>query len=154
MGSAHQIRLVAFTPIGGGGGGKDTLGSAVMPTLLFVASMTVTEVTTRIVVVGVVTLAGLFVMSRRSISMRPISVGSRGQPSFSGKRQHFVTNTPEHQIPNAQGGLAQLLFRRPVGFVARITSLGIIAVAAGLALGVGLSLALVTVLNALGSGAS
>ena len=142
-GSAHHTRCVMREETGGGGGGRGTLESAVMLSSLVVASMTVTEVTTRIAIVGVVTLAALFLIGRSGIATS--SSGRIGQPS-NGRFTYRPATSP-------RATAARWLAARPSTKAARIASLGVIAIVGGAALGIGASLLLVVALNATGSGA-
>jgi hypothetical protein len=69
IGRAHHTRRDDRNERGGGGG-RGTLEGAVMPSLLLVAAMTVSEVTTRIAIVGIVSLAGLLIASRIRLPTR------------------------------------------------------------------------------------
>lgn len=128
---------------GGGGGGRGTLESAVMLSSLVVASMTVTEVTTRIAIVGVVTLAALFLIGRSGIATS--SSGRIGQS----RRARFTYRAATSPRATA----ARWLDARPSTKAARVVSLGVVAVVGGAAVGIGASLLLVVALNATGSGA-
>ena len=147
-GSAHHTRCVTREETGGGGGGRGTLESAVMLSSLVVASMTVTEVTTRIAIVGVVALAALFLIGRSGIAVS--SNGRIGEPS-----NRRFTYRPATSLRDAAAIwiTARRLDARPSTKAARIVSLGIIAIVSGATLGIGASLLLVVALNATGSGA-
>ena len=162
-GSAHHTRCVMREETGGGGGGRGTLESAVMLSSLVVASMTVTEVTTRIAIVGAVTLTALFLIGRSGIASS--SNGRIGQPS-NGRFSYRPTGN--HTADNTTSGTvgitsratvtprttaARWLAARTSTKAARIASLGVVAVVGGAALGIGASLLLVVALNAAGSGA-
>ena len=142
-GSAHHTRCVMREETGGGGGGRGTLESAVMLSSLVVASMTVTEVTTRITIVVVVALAALFLVGRSGF----IDLGT-GRNSRSGSRrfEYRATTTPRNAA-------ARWLAARPSTKAARIASLGVVAIVGGAALGIGASLLLVVALNATSNGA-
>jgi hypothetical protein len=145
---------------GGGGGGRGTLESAVMLSSLVVASMTVTEVTTRITVVGVVALAALFLVGRSGF----IDLGN-GRNSRSGSRRFVYRATTNGTAENlsratttprsaaAKWLAARRLAARPSTKAARIASLGVVAIVGGAALGIGASLLLVVALNATSNGA-
>ena len=147
-GSAHHTRCVMREETGGGGGGRGTLESAVMLSSLVVASMTVTEVTTRIAIVGVVTLTALFLIGRSGIAVS--SSGRIGQPS---DRRFTYHPAMSPRATAARWLAARRLDARPSTKAARIASLGVIAIVGGAALGIGASLLLVVALNASGSGA-
>lgn len=147
-GSAHHTRCVVREETGGGGGGRGTLESAVMLSSLVVASMTVTEVTTRIAIVGVVTLTALFLIGGSGIAIS--RNGRTGQPS-NGRFTYHAATSPRDAA--ARWITARRLVARPSTKAAHIASLGIIAILGGAALGIGTSLLLVVALNATGSGA-
>ena len=152
-GNAHHTWLAARGETGGGGGGRDTLEGAVMPSLLIVASMTVTEVTTRIGVVGVGTLLALLFIGRTGTTLQPNSGRRDGEKLVvvaSGLSVHRAT---QKTLP-ARSRWAIWLNRRPTTIVARVGSLGVVAGVAGLAIGIGLSLVLIVVLNAMNLGAN
>lgn len=79
IGSAHQTRRAADDDAGGGGGGKGTLEGAVMTSSLLLASMTVSEVTSRIAVVGTVAVVGLLLLARTGTPRRRASVAERAR---------------------------------------------------------------------------
>ena len=141
IGSAHQTRRAAFAETGGGGGGRGTLEVAVMSSSLVVASMTLTEVTTRIAIVGVVTMVALLVVGR----MRSAD-GHRGG--------RFTSRTDSQSQPVHRSGMAQWFSQRSPTVVGRLGSLGVLAAIVGATLGIGLSLLLVAVLNATSSAAN
>lgn len=141
IGSAHQTRRAAFAETGGGGGGRGTLEVAVMSSSLVVASMTLTEVTTRIAIVGVVTMVALLVVGR----MRSAD-GHRGG--------RFTSRTDSQSLPAPSSGMAQWFSQRSPTVVGRLGSLGVLAAIVGATLGIGLSLLLVAVLNATSSAAN
>jgi hypothetical protein len=147
-GSAHHTRR-DVEPVGGGGGGRGTLGVAVMPSLLM-ASMTVTEVTTRIAVVGVVALVGLLLMSRAS-SRLVSRVSSHHQrsstmPSARTPARLRINDAAVAVIDEPSKGLrAQTLGTRLVGIT-------ITTVVAGVAAGIALSLVFLIGLNSLSLG--
>ena len=147
-GSAHHTRCVMREETGGGGGGRGTLEGAVMLSSLVVASMTVTEVTTRIAIVGVVTLTALFLIGRSGIASS--SNGRIGQPS-NGRFTYRAATSP--RATAARWLDARRLAAQPSTKAARIVSLGVVAVVGGAAVGIGASLLLVVALNATGSGA-
>ena len=142
-GSAHHTRCVMREETGGGGGGRGTLESAVMLSSLVVASMTVTEVTTRIAIVGVVTLAALFLIGRSGVAG---SSNSRISQTDNGRFTYRAATSPRTTA-------ARWLAAQPSTKAARIASLGVIAIVGGAALGIGASLLLVVALNASGNGA-
>ena len=142
MGSAHQTRRSVLGDGGGGGGGKDTLEGAVMPSMLVVASMTVTEVTTRIGLVGGVALVALLLIGRMTAA---------GNVSVSTPRvvhHRFTHQAAEPSVALPQRWSARLLSSRSSSAVTRLASLCGVSVISGIALGVGLSLLLVALLNA------
>ena len=147
-GSAHHTRCVMREETGGGGGGRGTLESAVMLSSLVVASMTVTEVTTRIAIVGVVTLAALFLIGRSGVAG---SSNSRISQTDNGRFTYRAATSP--RTTAARWLAARRLAAPPSTKAARIVSLGVVAVVGGAALGIGVSLLLVVALNATGSGA-
>ena len=167
-GSAHHTRCVMREETGGGGGGRGTLESAVMLSSLVVASMTVTEVTTRIAIVGVVTLAALFLIGRSGIagsSNSRISQADKerfvyrsiGNHTASGTANGTVGITSRATVAPRTTAARWLAARRlaapPSTKAARIASLGVIAILGGAALGIGASLLLVVALNATSNGA-
>ncbi|MGA1169338.1 MAG: hypothetical protein ACO3V2_02910 [Ilumatobacteraceae bacterium] len=123
-GKAHHTRLAIARDIGGGGGGRGTLDGAVMPLSLGVASITVTEVTTRIVLVGGLALIGLLIIQRSAATYSRHRDGN------------FVV------MNLADVGATQ-------SSATRILALLLIALASGLALGIGSALALLALLNGL-----
>lgn len=133
-GSAHQTRREVPSDAGGGGG-RGTLEPAVTRSLLFMASMTVTEVTTRIAVVGAVSLLGLLLIARLS---RQTLLPTNKSHLDGVVRLDHDTNIEPVGTPK----LARSLGSRLAGIFAIV---GI----AGTAIGVGLSLLLVVSLNAL-----
>jgi hypothetical protein len=134
-GSAHHTRRDVERS-GGGGGGRGTLEVAVALSLLM-ASMTVTEVTTRIAIVGVVAVIGLFLVARPS-GRKTHGGGVPSQPS---------TNTAAMTVLNDErvGRRAQNLGTRFIGLV-------VMTVVVGAAVGIALSLAFVVGLNSLSLG--
>lgn len=123
-GKAHHTRLAIARDIGGGGGGRGTLDGAVMPLSLGVASITVTEVTTRIVLVGGLALIGLLIIQRSATTYSRHRDGN------------FVV------MNLADAGATQ-------SPATRVLALLLIALASGLALGIGSALALLALLNGL-----
>ncbi len=121
-GKAHHTRLAIARDIGGGGGGRGTLDGAVMPLSLGVASITVTEVTTRIVLVGGLALIGLLIIQRSAATYSRHRDGN------------FVV------MNLADAGATQ-------SSATRVLALLLIALASGLALGIGSALALLALLN-------
>ena len=110
---------------------------------LVVASMTVTEVTTRIAIVGVVTLVALFLIGRSGIAG---SSNSRISQTDNGRFTYRAATSPRTTA-------ARRLAAPPSTKAARIVSLGVVAVVGGAALGIGVSLLLVLALNATSNGA-
>lgn len=141
-GSAHQTRRRLLGDGGGGGGGKDTLEGAVMPSMLVVASMTVTEVTTRIGLVGGVSVLALLLIGRLGMSHLDVAAMPRVV------RQRFTHHVAESRAAPPKSRWATILSSRSRGAVTRLLSLWSVAVISGVALGVGLSLVLVLLLNA------
>ena len=132
MGKAHHARRDAFDEAGGGGGGS-TLVDAVGLVLLLSASMTVTEVTTRIAIVGIVVLVGLLVISR----VRPGLTNQRGSiPTHAQRIQSPLVRTTQ-----------------PIRRLTTVSALALIGAISGLALGVLASLTLATILNTMNRGA-
>ena len=123
-GKAHHTRLAIARDIGGGGGGRGTLDGAVMPLSLGVASITVTEVTTRIVLVGGLALIGLLIIQRSAATYS----------------RHRDANFVVMNLTDA--GATQ-------SPATRVLALLLIALASGLALGIGSALALLALLNGL-----
>ncbi|MGA0044395.1 MAG: hypothetical protein ACO3II_07395 [Ilumatobacteraceae bacterium] len=123
-GKAHHTRLVTARDIGGGGGGRGTLDGAVMPLSLGVASITVTEVTTRIVLVGGLALIGLLIIQRSAATYSRHRDGN------------FVV------MNLADVGATQ-------SPATRVLALLLIALTSGLALGIGSALVLLALLNGL-----
>ena len=115
---------------------------------LVVASMTVTEVTTRIAIVGVVTLTALFLIGRSGIASA--NNGRIGQPT-NARFTYRPATSP--RTTAARWLAARRLDAPPSTKAVRIASLGVIAIVGGAALGIGASLLLVVALNATGSGA-
>ncbi|MEY3615280.1 MAG: hypothetical protein RLZZ518_281 [Actinomycetota bacterium] len=142
VGSAHHTRRELLDAGGGGGGGKDTLEGAVMPSMLVVASMTVTEVTTRIGLVGGVATIALLLIGRSGTSRRDAVATSRVIG------QSFAHRIAEQKAAPPTNRLLAMVSGRSRNAVTRLFSLGSLAVIGGVALGVGLSLALVVLLNA------
>ena len=103
--------------------------------------MTLTEVTTRIAIVGVVTMVALLVVGR----MRSAD-GHRGG--------RFTSRTDSQSQPAPPSGMAQRFSQRSPTVVGRLGSLGVLAAIVGATLGIGLSLLLVAVLNATSSAAN
>lgn len=120
-----------------------------MPSLLVVASMTVTEVTTRISIVGGLALIGLLFLMRNSTA-----TNRRHGSTF------VVVNKTESATASPTGfswlsqhsGVARWLRSRPQTVASRSIVLIALAGVSGLALGVGLALALLALLNGLTSG--
>jgi len=134
-GNAHHTRRAA-TRAGGGGGGRGTIEGTVVPSLPM-ASMTVTEVTSRITLVGAVSLLSLLWVAQ---------AGVRGGKNSS-KRGHVLdTKAAERSFvvePTSSPA------KRLPGLGARALGLIITTVTAGAAIGIGLSLAFLAALNAL-----
>jgi len=79
VGNAHQTRRAADDDAGGGGGGKGTLEGAVMTSSLLLASMTVSEVTSRIAVVCMVAIVGLLLVARSGVPPRRLKAAERAR---------------------------------------------------------------------------
>ena len=122
-GKAHHTRLAIARDIGGGGG-RGTLDGAVMPLSLGVASITVTEVTTRIVLVGGLALIGLLIIQRSAATYSRHRDGN-----------FVVMNLADADATQSPA--------------TRVLALLLIALASGLALGIGSALALLALLNGL-----
>ena len=133
-GSAHQTRREVPSEAGAGGG-RGTLEPAVTRSLLFMASMTVTEVTTRIAVVGAVSLLGLLVVARLSRQTLPPAE----EDDLDGVLRLDRDTNVELVVASD--------FVRSLG--SRLAGVFAIVGIAGTAIGVGLSLLLVVSLNAL-----
>lgn len=103
-------------------------------------SMTVTEVTTIIAIVGTATLIGLLVLPKRL-----------GSTSHEDRRGRFVT-VPVAPVPPAAGSLRDGLIRSGRGGT-RFVALAVIATVGGTAIGLVVSLLLVVARNATGLGA-
>ena len=133
-GSAHHTRREVPSEAGGGGG-RGTLEPAVTRSLLFMASMTVTEVTTRIAVVGAVSLLGLLFISR--LPRQAMRLLVQPEPKWVNRRSQMdlIVDYPTTKPVRAVG-------TRLAGLLATIA-------AAGITVGVVLSLVLVVLLNAL-----
>lgn len=132
IGNAHHTRRDARGVIGGGGGGS-TLEGAVGLSMLLSASMTVTEVTTRIALVGIAAIIGLLVIARKSADRT---------------NRHSTT-------PQAARSLQSPIHPdqpEPIRRLGSIASLVVVGVGGGLALGVLASLALATILNTMNRG--
>jgi len=142
-GSAHHTRRAAPRDASpnaaidsGGGGGRGTLEGAVVPSLLLMASMTVTEVTTRIALVGSTAVLGLLLVGR---IWTPTS-----------RRRPSVATPYVAQITIKPAGSARYRLARTRRQGAGALALAATAVVSGLALGVLLSLGLVSFLNSVG----
>lgn len=133
-GSAHHTRREVPSEAGGGGG-RGTLEPAVTRSLLFMASMTVTEVTTRIAVVGVVSLLGLLFVARRPRQTMTSLV--QPEPTWGNRNSQLdlIVDYPRTKPFRAVG--------------TRLTGLFATIAAAGITIGVVFSLVLVVLLNAL-----
>jgi hypothetical protein len=120
-----------------------------MPSLLVVASMTVTEVTTRIAIVGGLALIGLLFLMRNSTANNR----HHGSTFVVVNRTESATASPTG-LPwlSQHSGMARWLRSRPRNVASRATFLLALAGVSGLALGVGLTLALLALLNGLTSG--
>jgi hypothetical protein len=139
-GSAHHTRRDVKLA-GGGGGGRGTLGVAVMPSLLM-ASMTVTEVTTRIAVVGVVALVGLFLVSR-------VSSPHHGRATMPSAHTSARLRTNDDAVAVIDEPSKSL---RAQTFGTRLVGITITTVVAGVAAGIALSLVFLIGLNSLSLG--
>jgi len=131
VGSAHQTRRAADDDAGGGGGGKGTLEGAVMTSSLLLASMTVSEVTSRIAVVGTVAVVGLLLVARSGTSRRRASVAERARI------------LQVEAMPLRRGRTRQTLHLVP---------LAVLVGATGIGLGIVLSLLFLLALSAAGQG--
>jgi len=134
-GNAHHTRRDA-PRAGGGGGGRGTIEGTVVPSLPM-ASMTVTEVTSRIALVGAVSLLSLLWLAQ---------AGMRSGKHSSERSR--VLDTPAATHSDVVEPASSPAKRLP-GLGARAFGLVITAVAAGAAIGIGLSLAFLATLNAL-----
>lgn len=121
-----------------------------MPSLLVVASMSVTEVTTRTVLVVVLSLVGLILIQRSSLR----STRRHEFRHFETRQDAIVTSNPEVRASWLTQRLRNVswLASRPNTVLTRGASLIVVGVLGGLALGIGLSLALVVLLNGMNSG--
>jgi len=140
IGRAHHTRRDDRNERGGGGG-RGTLEGAVMPSLLLMAAMTVSEVTTRIAIVGIVSLAGLMLVAR--LQWHPTRTRRASAVWRFGSSQ--VTTDVVRQRSEA---------RQDVSRATRTGFLIAIAVTTGVALGVALSVVFVGLLNSSGAGAA
>jgi hypothetical protein len=143
-GSAHHTRRDGPSDAGGGGG-RGTLEGAVMPSLPLMVLMTVTEVTTRIAIVGMAGIVGLLLVSRARTPRRYVSVAV-------GTRR-FSQQLPAQVVP-ASLSVGRITLRRSGTVSSRAVGLAVVTIAVGLAVGIGLSVALVAALGALGLGGS
>jgi hypothetical protein len=107
--------------------------------------MTVTEVTTRIAIVGVAGIIGLLLVSRAQL-LRRYQLRVHGAHRFAQPHQPLVTAA---SLP-----LGRAALRRSGALSSRALGLVVMTIAVGLSVGVGLSLALVAALGALGLGGS
>ena len=114
-----------------------------MPSLPLMVLMTVTEVTTRIAVVGAAGLIGLLLVSRAQV-LRRYEAHFDGTRRFAQPRQPLVSAA---SLP-----LDRAALRRSGTLSSRALGLAVVTIAVGLSVGVGLSLALVAALGALGLG--
>jgi len=137
-GSAHQTRREVPSDAGGGGG-RGTLVVAVPTLSVPMALMTVTEVTTRIAIVGVLSFAALVVLARaggRRVEHRTTAT--------------FRSAASDDSVALLLGSTAYFRRRGPLG--SRIASLALVAVASGAMLGILVSLVLTTILNTMSEG--
>jgi hypothetical protein len=129
MGNAHHTRRDAFGEAGGGGGGS-TLVGAVGLVLLLSASMTVTEVTTRIALVGILCFSTLLLIGR---------VGRKTSSNISVSSQHIRT-TESVDLEVSSRHIPSVFF------------MVVLSVVVGLALGLIISLGLLVILRTSGTG--
>jgi hypothetical protein len=120
-----------------------------MPSLLVVASMTVTEVTTRIALVGGLAFVGLVFI------VRSLSTNHRQHGSTFG----VVNVTESNSASPARSqwlakrlGLARWFAGQPRSLLSRAVFLATLALVSGLTLGVGLALGLLALLNGMNTG--
>jgi len=102
--------------------------------------MTVTEVTTRIAIVGAVSLLGLLLVSREATHARRVAQSPN-------RSTDFVDVTTAEPLP----AHTQLLKRAQTAGT-RLTGLVVTTLITGTAIGIGLSLAVLAILNALSLG--
>jgi hypothetical protein len=103
--------------------------------------MTVTEVTTRIAIVGVAGIIGLLLVSRAQLLRRH-------EPAVGGHRRfarHSASPVTAGHLP-----LGRAALRRSGTISSRALGLVVMTIAVGLSVGIGLSVALVAALGALG----
>jgi len=115
----------------------------VTPSTPLMVFMTVTEVTTRIAVVGSAGLVGLLLVSRAQLKRR-YDVGLDSTHQFARPSQPLVSAA---SLP-----LGRAALRRSGTLSSRVLGLVVMTVAVGVSVGVGLSLGLVAALGALGLG--
>jgi alkylhydroperoxidase/carboxymuconolactone decarboxylase family protein YurZ len=107
--------------------------------------MTVTEVTTRIAIVGVAGIIGLLLVSRAQLLRRH-------EPAVGGHRRFAQPHQP--LVAAASLPLGRAALRRSGTLSSRTLGLVVMTIAVGLSVGIGLSVALVAALGALGLGAN
>jgi hypothetical protein len=105
--------------------------------------MTVTEVTTRIAIVGAAGIIGLLLVSRAQLLRRH-------EPAVGGHRQFARRSASPVTASHLPLGRASL--RRSGTVSSRLFGLVVMTIAVGLSVGIGLSVALVTALAATGLG--
>ena len=120
-----------------------------MPSLLVVASMTVTEVTTRIALVGGLAFVGLLFI------VRSLSTNHRQHGSTFGVVNVTESNTASparSQWLSRRVGLPRWFASQPRSLLSRAVFLATLALVSGLTLGVGLALGLLALLNGMNTG--
>ncbi len=132
VGRAHHTRRATDADAGGGGGGKGTMEGAVMTSSLLLASMTVSEVTSRIALVGGLAMLGLLLVARSSSQRQRASVVHRA-------RVLQVSPLPLKRERNRQA--------------LHLVPLAVLVGATGVGVGVVLSLLFLLALGAAGQGA-
>lgn len=137
-GRAHHSLRDVLAEIGGGGG-RGTLVIAVPASLVPMALMTVTEVTTRIAVVGVVSLVALFVVARPTSRRIERTDDARFRVAI-------------HGASITRADVSRPFTRRGGSLGARMATLALIAVTSGAILGILVSLVLTTILNTMNEG--
>ncbi|MEY4400690.1 MAG: hypothetical protein RL072_555 [Actinomycetota bacterium] len=147
-GSAHHTRRDA-NRAGGGGGGRGTIDGTVL-LLSLTVSMTVTEVTTRIAVVGAVSLLGLVLVARAPSSVISQVTKRSQNDSYKSGSSVLVGARTSHaaatDIDDSSAG------RRAQSQGMRFVGLAVTTVVAGVSLGITLSLAFLVGLNSLNLG--
>jgi hypothetical protein len=141
-GSAHHTRRDGPSDAGGGGG-RGTLEGAVMPSLPLMVLMTLTEVTTRIAIVGAAGIIGLLLVSRAQLLRRH-------EPAVDGQR--WFARRSASPVTAGHLPIGRTALRRSGTLSSRALGLVVMTIAVGLSVGIGLSVALVTALAATGLG--